>query len=159
MSAEFNLEDTRFMKRALEMAAEASRLGEVPVGAVLVKNGQVVSEGFNRKEADKSPLAHAECLAILEATKTLGAWRLLDTTLYVTLEPCLMCCGAILQARIPRVFFGTRDAKFGAVVSLYETLTDPRTNHRVLIHEGLLASEAAQLLSEFFKKLRTRASK
>lgn len=144
------------MARALELAQQAAQLGETPVGAVVVRNGEIIGEGSNRRENLKSPLAHAEIEAILQASRTLQSWRLLDCTLYVTLEPCPMCAGAIVQARVPRVVFGARDQKAGAAKSLYQLLEDPRLNHRAQVEEGLLATNSAQLLKDFFRNLRAQ---
>lgn len=152
----FSEKDQEFMARALELAQQAAQLGETPVGAVVVRNGEIIGEGSNRRENLKSPLAHAEIEAILQASRTLQSWRLLDCTLYVTLEPCPMCAGAIVQARVPRVVFGARDQKAGAAKSLYQLLEDPRLNHRAQVEEGLLATNSAQLLKDFFRNLRAQ---
>ncbi len=147
--------DGMYMGLALELAEEAARQGEVPVGCVVVdQNGQVIGTGANRREADQDPLAHAEILAIAQAAHRTGFWRLEDTTLYVTLEPCPMCAGAILNARIPRVVYGAADPKAGAVRTLYALLSDNRLNHRCEVTEGVRADEASALLSGFFRDLR-----
>jgi tRNA(adenine34) deaminase len=151
---EFSRQDHEFMERALSLALKAQEMGEVPVGAVVVHDGKVVGEAANRRETQASPIAHAEILAIEEASKKLGAWRLLDTTLYVTLEPCLMCSGAIINSRIPRVVFATTDPKAGAVISLFQTLSDTRLNHRPTVMHGLMADRASGMLKAFFQKRR-----
>ena len=149
-------EDLQWMERALELAGEAARLGEIPVGAVIVDEHGIVAEAHNLKEKTQNPLAHAEILAIEKASLKLRRWRLSGCTLYVTLEPCLMCAGAIIQARVDRVVFATIDAKAGAVHSLYQTLSDARLNHSPQVHAGLLESPARELLQGFFKELRLR---
>lgn len=146
--------DEEFMRQALRLAEEAGALGEVPVGAVAVWDGRVVGSGMNRRETDQDPLAHAEMDAVTEAARSLGAWRLTGVTLYVTLEPCAMCAGALVQSRITRLVYGASDPKAGAVGSLYNLVEDPRHNHRVLVTPGVLAEPSAALLSAFFKKLR-----
>lgn len=149
--------DLHFMKLAIEQAQIASVLGEVPVGALLVrKNGEILSAKGNRKESLRQACAHAEVLVIEEGCRKTGAWRLTDATLYVTLEPCLMCCGAIIQARIPRVVYGARDTKTGSVESLYQCLSDQRLNHRPEVVGGVLEPLASGLLSEFFKARRAQ---
>lgn len=149
-----HLDDQRFMALALQEARQAGELGEVPIGAVLVWEGQVVGRGSNRREIDQDPTAHAEMLAIRHAARNQGSWRLLDTTLYVTLEPCTMCMGAIILARIPRLVFACRDPRAGAVGSIYDFSRDERFNHRVEVTEGILEQECSQLLSGFFQRLR-----
>jgi tRNA(adenine34) deaminase len=145
--------DKDFMRLAMEEAAQAAELGEVPVGAIIVHRGQIIARGFNRREAWHDPCAHAELLAIRRAAEHLGSWRLDQCSLYVTLEPCVMCAGAILNARLPRVVYGARDAKAGAVRSLFALLEDPRLNHRVQV-SSVLADECAASLSAFFAALR-----
>lgn len=149
--------EQRYMERALELAALAASMGEVPVGAVVVHKptGRIVGEGYNRRETDRSPLAHAEILAIQEASRTLGGWRLVDSALYVTLEPCPMCAGAILHARLDQVVFGTRDPKGGAVCSVQEMFA-LSYNWKPEVLEGLMQEECAQVLRDFFRELRTR---
>jgi len=143
------------MRAAVRLAKEAAKIGEVPVGAVVVDaDGAIIGQGANRRESDGSPTAHAEIIAINEAAGNMGNWRLTGCTLYVTLEPCPMCAGAILNARIPKLVYGASDPKAGAVDSLYELLTDTRLNHRVDVTPGVLADECGQILSEFFSKLR-----
>jgi len=142
------------MAAALEEARAAARRGEVPIGAVVVKDGEVIGRGHNLRETSNDPTTHAEMIAIREAAARIGHWRLLDTTLYVTLEPCVMCMGAIILARIPRLVFGPRDPRAGAVGSIYDFSRDDRFNHRVAVTEGVLAEECAELLSGFFRQLR-----
>lgn len=148
--------DEFFMQLALEEAKKAEELGEVPIGAIIVRNGEIIGRGYNRREIDRDPLAHAELLAIKEASQTLGGWRLLDTTLYVTLEPCPMCAGAIVQARISRVVFGTYDPKAGCAGTLMNLLQEPRFNHQVEITSSVCETECAEILKSFFKKLRKK---
>jgi tRNA(adenine34) deaminase len=143
-----------FMRTALELARRAARRGEVPVGAVVVKEGVVVGRGSNRRERASDPTGHAEILALRQAARALGDWRLEGTTLYVTLEPCVMCAGAIVNARVPRVVYGCRDPKGGAVDSLYDVLRDRRLNHRVDVTQGVLEQECSVMLREFFRRLR-----
>ena len=145
--------DELFMKEALELARQAAAEGEVPVGCVITRGGEIVGRGRNRRERDKNALAHAEIEAINDACKNLGGWRLWECTLYVTLEPCPMCAGAIVNARIPRVVYGASDAKCGAVRSVC-SLFDMAFNHHPAVEAGLLEEEAAALLSEFFQNLR-----
>lgn len=146
----------QFMKLALAAAQEASNREEVPVGAVVVSAGEVISTGYNRREERQSPLAHAEIIAIEGAARHFGSWRLSECDLYVTLEPCIMCVGAILQARMRRLIFGCLDPKAGAIESLYRLCDDQRLNHQLPATGGVLASEAAALLAEFFQNLRAR---
>lgn len=147
--------ELQYMKRALELAQMAADMGEVPVGAVIVHKptGRIVGEGYNRREADRSPLAHAEVMAIDQASRTLGGWRLIDSALYVTLEPCPMCAGAIIHARLDQVVFGTRDPKGGAVRSIEELFALPY-NWKPEVFEGLMQEECAQVLRDFFRELR-----
>ena len=147
------MEDLDFMREALALAREAFDDGEVPVGCVLVRRGEIVGRGRNRREGDKSALAHAELEAIDQACRNLGGWRLWECTLYVTLEPCPMCAGAILNARIPRVVYGASDNKCGAVRSVCG-LFDMAFNHHPQVITGVLEEECAALLTEFFQKLR-----
>lgn len=148
--------DEAFMQQALALAREAAGLGEVPVGALAVHDGKVIGMGFNRREIDCDPLAHAEMFAMDAAAKTLCAWRLTGVTLYVTLEPCAMCAGALIQSRVTRLVFGTMDPKAGAVGSLYNLVEDPRHNHRLLVTSGIMADECRQVLKDFFGRLRTK---
>ena len=147
------MDDLYFMDLALELAREAAAEGEVPVGCVIVRGDEVVGRGRNRREGDKSALAHAEIEAIGEACRKLGGWRLWECTLYVTLEPCPMCAGAIVGARIPRVVFGTSDAKCGACGSVCD-LFAMDFNHHPKVEKGVREEEAAALLSDFFQQLR-----
>lgn len=149
--------DTLYMKKALELAKKAYDMGEAPIGAVVVKKstGQIVGEGYNRRETDKSPLAHAEIIAIEEAAKTLGGWRLIDCELYVTLEPCPMCAGAIINSRIERVIYGAEDKKAGSLSSVINLFELPY-NHKPQITSGVLQEECSQILSDFFKELRIK---
>ena len=153
-SGKIQVLDEKYMARALELARQAWALDEVPVGAVIVKEGEIIAEAFNHKEGPKDPTGHAELRVIQKASENLGAWRLNDCQLYVTLEPCLMCAGAILQARIGSLIFGTRDPKGGAVRSLFQTLNDSRLNHQVEVREGVLQVECSQILTDFFKARR-----
>ncbi|MEW5743217.1 MAG: tRNA adenosine(34) deaminase TadA [Myxococcota bacterium] len=148
--------DEAFMRQALELADEAARLGEVPVGAVAVRDGEVVGRGYNRREIDRDPFSHAELLAMREAAKAVGAWRLSGVTVYVTLEPCAMCAGALVQSRVERLVFGAMDPKAGAVGSLYDLARDARHNHRLLVTSGVLAAECSERLKSFFQGLRAR---
>ncbi|BCA78385.1 tRNA adenosine(34) deaminase TadA [Desulfuromonas sp. AOP6] len=148
--------DEFFMRQAIDEAVAAESIGEVPVGAVLVKDGQVVGRGHNRRETSNDPTTHAEMIAIRQGAGHIGHWRLLDCTLYVTLEPCVMCMGAIILARIPRLVFGCRDPRVGAVGSIYDFSKDHRFNHRVEVTEGILAEECRDQLSGFFQKLRAQ---
>lgn len=148
---------SRYMKRALELAHKAQLQGEVPVGAVIVKNGKIVGEGFNQKETLGLATRHAEIEAIENASKNLGAWRLTDCEMYVTLEPCLMCAGAIVATRLKKLYYGADDPKGGAVKSLYQALSDERLNHECEIEEGLLKSECSKILKDFFKERRAKA--
>jgi tRNA(adenine34) deaminase len=151
-------QDERFMRRCLELAAAAAAREEVPVGAVVVLDEQVVGEGSNRCEELVSPLAHAETEALHAAFARVRAGRIPGATLYCTLEPCLMCTGAALHARVGRIVFGARDPKFGACGSLYHLPQDARLNHRCAVEEGVLAAESAELLRRFFKRLRQAGS-
>jgi len=144
------------MQQALVEAETAARLGEVPIGAVVVRGGEIVGRGYNLRETSNDPTTHAEMVAIREAAAALGSWRLIDCTLYVTLEPCVMCMGAIILARIPRLVFACRDPRAGAVGSIYDFSRDERFNHRVEVAEGVLADECSELLSGFFQELRAR---
>ena len=138
------------MARALALAERAAELGEVPVGAVVVVNDQVVAEAHNERESRRDPTAHAELLALGRAAQALGRWRLSGATLWVTLEPCPMCAGALVNARIDRLVFGARDPKAGAVRSLYQIADDPRLNHRLEVQGGVMADPCASVLRRFF---------
>lgn len=142
--------DERMMRAALAEAAIAAEHGDVPIGAVLAQQGRVIATGHNQREARPDPTAHAEIVALRDAAAELGGWRLPDTTLYVTLEPCAMCAGAIVLARVPRVVYATADPKAGAAGSVLDVLAEPRLNHRPSVESGLLADEAAAMLRGFF---------
>ena len=147
-------DDTVFMRQALLLAAQAALEGEVPVGSVIVHEGVVVGVGRNRRETDHDPLAHAELLAIASASSSLARWRLSGCTLYVTLEPCFMCAGALVNARVDRLVFGALDPKAGAVGSLADVCRDPRLNHRLVVDKGVLQDECGAVLKAFFKARR-----
>lgn len=144
------------MQEALEEAKKAAALGEVPIGAVIVYKDEIIARAHNLRETSQNALTHAESMAIQEACRKIGSWRLEETTLYVTLEPCPMCAGAILQSRVPRVVYGARDIKAGCVDSLYRLLNDARFNHECIVTEGVMAEECGQILTDFFKALRER---
>ncbi|WP_455244059.1 tRNA adenosine(34) deaminase TadA [Petrachloros mirabilis] len=146
--------DQAFMQLALDEAARAIALDEVPIAALLVHDGEILARSHNYREVWQDPTAHAEMLVIREAAKLLGSWRLINTTLYVTLEPCAMCLGAIILARIPRLVFGARDPKAGACGSVLNFTNEVRLNHRVEVTGGMLEQESQQLLKDFFKTLR-----
>lgn len=148
--------DEAFMREALALAEQAGAAGDVPVGAVAVKDGAIVGRGYNRREQDRDPFGHAELLAMRAAASALGAWRLSGVTVYVTLEPCTMCAGALVLARVDRLVFGAADPKAGAVGSLYNLAQEPRLNHRVEIQAGVLGEECSARLKEFFAALRER---
>ncbi len=147
--------DQIYMAEALLEAEKAYRIGEVPIGAVVVKDGMIIGRGHNLRETGKDPTAHAEIIAIKEAAKNLGGWRLTGCEIYVTIEPCVMCAGAIYQARLDRVVIGALDPKAGACRSLYEVCEDQRLNHQVAVTVGVLQEESAQLMRSFFKALRS----
>lgn len=147
-------DELHFMQRALELAREAAARGEVPVGAVVVKEGAIIGEGFNQPISARDPSAHAEVVALREAARRLGNYRLDGATLYVTLEPCLMCCGVLVHARIREVVYGADEPRTGCVHSCAEALSLPHHNHRVLSRGGVLAAESAALLEEFFRSRR-----
>ncbi len=148
--------DTEFMRLALAEARKAGRAAEIPIGAVLVVNGQVVAAAHNMREAWQDPTAHAELIVLREASARLGKWRLSDAALYVTLEPCLMCAGAMVLARISRVVYGCRDEKAGALGSVYDVGRDGRLNHTYSITAGVLEEECRDVLQQFFKSLREK---
>jgi len=145
---------TSHMETALEEARAAAERGEVPVGAVIVHRGRVVAAACNQREMLRDPTAHAEMIALREAARRLGGWRLVGVTLYCTLEPCPMCAGAMVAARLPRLVYGADDAKAGAAGSVVELLRDPRLNHQVAVTRGVLAEESQALLERFFTELR-----
>lgn len=144
-----------FMECALAEAKKAADMGEVPVGAVVVKGDEIVGKGHNLTETSKDPTAHAEMIAIREASKTLGGWRLSGCDMYVTCEPCSMCAGAMVWARIERVYIGTPDPKAGACGSVFNILQEERLNHNVEIHTGIMQTECESIMKDFFRKLRT----
>lgn len=146
----------KYMKEALRQAKKAYALGEVPIGCVIVANDRIIARGYNRRNTDKNTLAHAEITAINKASKKLGDWRLEECTLYVTLEPCQMCAGAIVQARIPCVYMGCMNPKAGCAGSILNILNMPEFNHQVTVHQGILEEECSQMLSTFFKELRLK---
>ena len=142
------------MRLALREAAEALDHDDVPIGAVIIRDGEVIAQGHNEREARADPTAHAEMIALREAARSLGTWRVLDSVMYVTLEPCAMCAGALVLARIPRVVFGTWDPKAGAAGSVLNVLDEPQLNHRPQVEGGLLAEDSADLLRAFFASRR-----
>jgi tRNA(adenine34) deaminase len=148
-------QDVTFMRAAIEEAARATAISEIPIAALLVHNGAILARSHNYRETWQDPTAHAEMIVIRETAKALGSWRLIDTTLYVTLEPCAMCLGAIILARIPRLVFGARDPKAGACGSVMDFTNEPRLNHRVGVAGGVLEEESQALLKQFFRRLRT----
>ena len=149
------IEQQKWMQLAISLAQSAQKLGDVPVGALIVKNNILVSTGFNRREIDQVSTRHAEIVAIERACTKLKSWRLIDCQLYVTLEPCIMCAGAIIQSRIPEVLFGTNDPKGGAFGSLYAMQNDSRLNHKVTCTQGILAEDCSSMLKAFFKTRRS----
>lgn len=149
-----NLIDEKFMKEAIALAREAEKIDEVPVGALIVRDGEIIARAYNTRETSKCATHHAEVLAIEEACRVMGGWRLPGVTLYVTMEPCAMCAGAIMNARIPRVVFGAPDLRFGAFGSLFDLSKMP-VNHVPSVSGGVLSEECRELLSSYFKKKRT----
>jgi tRNA(adenine34) deaminase len=154
VSDAFSPHDEHFMRLAIREAARALEHDDVPIGAVLARDGEVIGAGHNERELRQDPTAHAEVIALREAARALGTWRVLDAVMYVTLEPCAMCAGAMVLARVPRVVFGAVDPKAGAAGSIFDVLREPRLNHRPEVAGGLLAAECAQLLTEFFRPRR-----
>lgn len=148
--------DSRFMRAAMVEAQKAYLIGEVPIGAVVVHDGIIIGRGHNLREHLNDGIAHAEIIAIEEACRYLNSWRLIDCDLYVTIEPCIMCSGAIINTRIKNVCFGSRDPKAGAAKSLYSVLEDSRLNHQVNVVEGVLADESSQIMKDFFKAARRK---
>ena len=148
-----------WMRRAIDLARQAFDQEEVPVGAIVVHDGRIIGEGFNQRETLQDPTAHAEMIALTQAAASLGSWRLLDCTLYVTLEPCPMCAGALVQARLPQIVYGTTDPKAGACHTLYSITADPRLNHQCQVLGGVLQPECRSLLQEFFALQRSRGKK
>ncbi len=146
----------KYMKEALKLAKKAYTLGEVPIGCVIVYEDKIIGRGYNRRKTDKNTLSHAEITAINKASKKMGDWRLEGCTLYVTLEPCQMCAGAIVQARIPTVYMGCMNPKAGCAGSILNILNMPEFNHQVEVHSGILEEECSRMLKNFFKELRLR---
>jgi len=151
--------DENWMRRALELAVQGEEADEVPVGAVIVRQGRIIAAAHNQRETLRDPTAHAEMIAITQAAEAMGDWRLEECTLYVTLEPCPMCAGGIVLARLPRVVYAATDPKGGGVRSLYRILEDPRLNHRVEVRGGVLEAEAGGLLTAFFRRQRALGKK
>lgn len=149
-------EDERYMKEAMKQAHKASALGEVPIGCVIVHEGRIIARGYNRRNTDKNTLAHAEITAINRASKVIGDWRLEECTLYVTLEPCQMCAGAIVQARIPKVVMACMNPKAGCAGSVLNILEMPQFNHQAQVIRGVLEEDCSRMLKEFFAGLRQR---
>ena len=154
MPGDERAQDLTFMQIALEEAARAAAVGEVPIAALIVQDGRVLAQAHNHRELWQDPTAHAEVIAIRAAAAALGTWRLTDTTLYVTVEPCSMCIGAIILARVSRVVFGAWDQKAGACGSLFDLPSEPKLNHRVAVTGGILEQESQALIQKFFKNLR-----
>ena len=152
-------QEEKYMKEAIRQAKKAAAVGDVPIGCVIVHEDKIIARGYNRRNTDKNPLAHAEVAAIKKASKKLGDWRLEECTLYVTLEPCQMCAGAIVQSRIPRVVVGCMNPKAGCAGSVLNLLDIPAFNHQVHITKGILEEECSQMLSGFFKELREKKRK
>ncbi|WP_105110704.1 tRNA adenosine(34) deaminase TadA [Streptococcus suis] len=156
---EFTLEEKeRFMRAALEEAEKSLAKDEIPIGCVIVKDGSIIGRGHNAREELNQAIMHAEIMAIQEANRFEGNWRLLDTTLFVTIEPCVMCSGAIGLARIPQVIYGAPNQKFGAAGSLYDVLRDTRLNHRVEVESGILEDDCAKIMQDFFRQRRAKQS-
>ena len=153
------MEQEKNMKQALLQAKKAYDIEEIPVGAVIVKDGKIIAKAFNKKETNNNPIAHAEILVIEKATKKLNKWRLDDCDLYVTLEPCPMCAGAIIQARIKNLYIGTSDPKTGACGSVLNLLEDYQFNHKVNITKDVMQPECERVLKEFFKQLRNKSKR
>ena len=147
------------MKEAIRQAHKAWKLQEVPIGCVIVKEDRIIARGYNRRNTDRNTLAHAELQAIRKASRAVGDWRLEDCTMYITLEPCQMCAGAIVQARIPRVAIGSRNPKAGCAGSIMNLLDVPEFNHQVELTEGILEEECSAMLTDFFRELRERRKK
>ena len=155
-AAKIKAEDEKYMKEAIKQAKKAAKIGDVPIGCVLVKDGQIIARGYNRRNADKTVLSHAEVTSIKKACKKEGDWRLEDCTLYVTLEPCPMCAGAIVQARIPKVVIGCMNPKAGCAGSVLDLLHEDGFNHQVEMENGVLEEECSRLMKDFFKALREK---
>lgn len=148
--------EEKYMREAIRLAKKAAKLKEVPIGCVIVHEGKIIGRGYNRRTIDKNVLAHAEIAAIRKACKAMGDWRLEECTMYVTLEPCPMCAGAIVQARIPRVVLGAMNPKAGCAGSIMNLLEEPRFNHQVLVERGFLEAESREIMQSFFAQLRKR---
>nr|WP_143083201.1 tRNA adenosine(34) deaminase TadA [Alteribacillus iranensis] len=148
--------DMEWMRQAIQMAEKARTIGEVPIGCIIVHQGKVIGAGMNQRETTQSSVTHAEIIAIQEACHHLGSWRLEDCTIYVTLEPCPMCAGAIVQSRIPRVVFGAEDPKAGCAGTLMNLLEEQRFNHQCEVEKGVLAEECGNVLTSFFKEIREK---
>ena len=155
-AARIKAEDEKYMKEAIKQAKKAAKIGDVPIGCVLVKDGEIIARGYNRRNADKTVLSHAEVTSIKRACKKEGDWRLEDCTLYVTLEPCPMCAGAIVQARIPRVVIGSMNSKAGCAGSVLNLLKEPGFNHQAQVVTGILEEECSEMMSSFFTELRKK---
>jgi tRNA(adenine34) deaminase len=153
----YSAQDELWMHVALEEAVKATAVGEIPIGAVIVRDGEILGKAHNYRELWQDPTAHAEIVAIRATASALGSWRLTDTTLYVTVEPCAMCIGAIILARVPRLVFGTRDPKAGACGSVFDLSGESQLNHQVLVAGGVLEGECQALLQHFFRQLRADA--
>lgn len=156
LSKEINKKDVKYMKQAIKLAKKAAINGDVPIGCVIVYQDKVIARGYNRRNADKTTLAHAEIMAIKKASRILGDWRLEECTMYVTLEPCQMCAGAIVQARIPEVVIGCMNPKAGCAGSIINLLDMPQFNHQVTTRRGVMEQECSDMLTEFFKWLRNQ---
>ena len=156
MTPEEEKKHIRYMKEAMKQAKKAYALGEVPIGCVIVHQERIIGRGYNRRNTDKNTLSHAEITAINKANRKLGDWRLADCVLYVTLEPCQMCSGAIVQARIPETVIGCMNPKAGCAGSLLNILEDPRFNHQVRVIRGVMEQECSDMLKQFFRELRVR---
>jgi tRNA(adenine34) deaminase len=154
-----NVEYEKWMQAAIEEAEKAWKIGEVPIGAVIVRNGEIIGRGHNLRETAKDPTLHAEMIAIRQAAERLGGWRLIGCTLYVTLEPCPMCAGAIVQSRIGKVVYGAADPKAGCAGTLMNLLEDERFNHQAEVIPGVMAEQCGSLLTHFFRELRERRKK
>lgn len=149
-------EDEKYMREALKLAKKAAKIDEVPIGCVIVHENKIIARGYNRRNTDKSTLAHAEIMAIKKASRVIGDWRLEECTMYITLEPCQMCAGAIVQARIPKVVMGTMNAKAGCAGSVINILQMDGFNHKVEIVKGIMEDECKKIMQDFFKELRER---
>ena len=150
---------SNYMKEAIKEAQKAAEMGEIPVGAVIVKDGEIISRGHNLTETTNDPTAHAEIIAIREASKVLGGWRLIGCDMYVTMEPCSMCAGALVWSRIEHLYIGADDPKTGACGSVFNIVQDDRLNHQIAVDRGIMAEESSQLVREFFRNLRNKRKK